>query len=114
MKFPTVTIATTYCLSSDLCRIALGRIPGFRLDRADIALTGAALMMSIGAIPREEAYRAVNLDILALPRHDDRSGAFATVRLFSAGDELGAHACAFALDFARYCRGDRRRLLDVP
>lgn len=46
--------------------IALGRIPGFRLDRAGIALTGAALMMAIGAITPEDAYRAVNLDTLAL------------------------------------------------
>ena len=46
--------------------IALGRIPGFRLDRAGIALTGAALMMAIGAITPEEAYGAVNLETLAL------------------------------------------------
>ncbi len=46
--------------------IALGRIPGFRLDRAGIALTGAALMMAIGAITPEQAYRAVNLETLAL------------------------------------------------
>src|SRR5262249_35258824 len=38
----------------------------FRLDRAGIALTGAALMMAIGAIKPEEAYRAVNLETLAL------------------------------------------------
>jgi hypothetical protein len=55
-----------HCLPSDLCGIALGRIPGFRIDRAGIALTGAALMMAIGAITPEEAYRAVNLDTLAL------------------------------------------------
>jgi Na+/H+ antiporter NhaD/arsenite permease-like protein len=46
--------------------MALGRIPGFRLDRAGIALAGAALMMAIGAITPDEAYRAVNLDTLAL------------------------------------------------
>jgi Na+/H+ antiporter NhaD/arsenite permease-like protein len=40
--------------------------PGFRLDRAGIALTGAALMMAVGAITPDEAYRAVNLDTLAL------------------------------------------------
>jgi len=44
----------------------LGRIPGLRLDRAGIALTGAALMMTVGAITPEEAYRAIDLDTLAL------------------------------------------------
>lgn len=46
--------------------VALGRIPGFRLDRAGIALTGAALMMAVGAITPEEAYRAIDLDTIAL------------------------------------------------
>jgi Na+/H+ antiporter NhaD/arsenite permease-like protein len=66
MKFPTVTIATTIVFLLTYAGIALGRIPGFRLNRAGIALTGAALMMAIGAITPEEAYRAVNLDTLAL------------------------------------------------
>jgi Na+/H+ antiporter NhaD/arsenite permease-like protein len=30
--------------------VALGRIPGLRLDRAGIALTGAALMLAAGAL----------------------------------------------------------------
>jgi Na+/H+ antiporter NhaD/arsenite permease-like protein len=46
--------------------VALGRIPGLRLDRAGIALTGAALMMAVGAITPAEAYRAIDLDTLAL------------------------------------------------
>src|SRR5437660_9706322 len=46
--------------------VALGRIPGLRLDRAGIALTGAALMMAVGAITPDEAYRAIDLDTLAL------------------------------------------------
>src|SRR5215467_4509856 len=66
MKFPTLTIVTAIVLLLTYAGIALGRIPGFRLDRAGIALTGAALMMAIGAITPEEAYRAVNLDTLAL------------------------------------------------
>jgi len=33
--------------------LSLGRIPGLRLDRAGIALTGAALMMAVGAIAPE-------------------------------------------------------------
>ncbi len=46
--------------------VALGRIPGLRLDRAGIALTGAALMLATGVITPEEAYRAIDLDTLAL------------------------------------------------
>jgi Na+/H+ antiporter NhaD/arsenite permease-like protein len=66
MEFPTLTIATATVFFLTYAGIALGRIPGFRLDRAGIALTGAALMMAIGAIAPEEAYRAVNLETLAL------------------------------------------------
>ena len=66
MRFPTLTIATAIVFLLTYAGIALGRIPGFRLDRAGIALTGAALMMAIGAITPDEAYRAVNLDTLAL------------------------------------------------
>ncbi len=63
--FPTA-IATAIIFVVTYAGISLGRIPGLRLDRAGIALTGAALMMAVGAITPEEAYRAVNLDTLAL------------------------------------------------
>jgi Na+/H+ antiporter NhaD/arsenite permease-like protein len=66
MTSSTLTIATAIVFLLTYGSIALGRIPGLRLDRAGIALTGAALMMAIGAITPEEAYRAVNLDTLAL------------------------------------------------
>ncbi len=56
--FPT-TIATVLIFVLVYSGISLGRIPGFRLDRAGIALTGAALMMAVGAITPEEAYRAI-------------------------------------------------------
>src|SRR6516225_4604242 len=66
MKSPMLAIATAIVFLLTYSGIALGRVPGFRLDRAGIALTGAALMMAIGAVTPEEAYRAVNLDTLAL------------------------------------------------
>jgi Na+/H+ antiporter NhaD/arsenite permease-like protein len=66
MEFSTLTIATTIVFFLTYGGIALGRIPGLRLDRAGIALTGAALMLAIGAITPEDAYRAVNLETLAL------------------------------------------------
>jgi Na+/H+ antiporter NhaD/arsenite permease-like protein len=60
------TIATAVIFILTYTGVSLGRIPGFRLDRAGIALTGAALMMAVGAVAPEEAYRAINLDTLAL------------------------------------------------
>ncbi len=65
MRSP-ITIATAIIFILTYADVSLGRIPGFRLDRAGIALTGAALMMAVGAITPEEAYRAINLDTLAL------------------------------------------------
>jgi Na+/H+ antiporter NhaD/arsenite permease-like protein len=46
--------------------VALGRIPGLRLDRAGFALTGAAMTMAVGALTPREAYQAIDLDTLAL------------------------------------------------
>jgi hypothetical protein len=66
MNPAATTIATAIIFALTYGGISLGRIPGLRLDRAGIALAGAALMMAVGAITPEEAYRAVNLDTLAL------------------------------------------------
>jgi Na+/H+ antiporter NhaD/arsenite permease-like protein len=46
--------------------VALGRLPGFRLDRAGAALLGASLMVASGALDLQEAYRAIDLDTIAL------------------------------------------------
>ncbi len=46
--------------------MALGRIPGLKLDRAGAALAGAAGMVACGALSLEEAYRAVDLNTLTL------------------------------------------------
>src|ERR1051325_11429858 len=50
IKSSTLAIAAAIVFLLTYGSIALGRIPGLRLDRAGIALTGAALMMAIGAI----------------------------------------------------------------
>jgi Na+/H+ antiporter NhaD/arsenite permease-like protein len=60
------TFATGAIFVVTYAGVALGRIPGLRLDRAGIALTGAALTMAVGAITPAEAYRAIDLDTLAL------------------------------------------------
>jgi len=46
--------------------IALGRVPGLRLDRAGAALAGATGMVASGALSLEEAYRAVDLNTITL------------------------------------------------
>jgi Na+/H+ antiporter NhaD/arsenite permease-like protein len=46
--------------------VAIGRIPGLRLDRAGIALLGGAAMIAIGALSMEDAYRAINFDTITL------------------------------------------------
>jgi Na+/H+ antiporter NhaD/arsenite permease-like protein len=46
--------------------LAIGRIPGLRIDRAGIALVGASLMIASGALPLEDAYRAVDLNTITL------------------------------------------------
>lgn len=46
--------------------IAIGRLPGLRVDRAGAALIGAALMVGCGVLSLEEAYRAIDLDTITL------------------------------------------------
>jgi Na+/H+ antiporter NhaD/arsenite permease-like protein len=46
--------------------IAVGRLPGSRLDRTGAALLGASLMVASGALTLDEAYRAIDLDTVAL------------------------------------------------
>jgi Na+/H+ antiporter NhaD/arsenite permease-like protein len=46
--------------------LAIGRIPGLRIDRAGIALVGASLMVASGALTLDEAYKAVDLDTITL------------------------------------------------
>jgi len=46
--------------------IALGRLPGFRIDRAGAALLGASLMVGFGVLSLQDAYRAIDVDTIAL------------------------------------------------
>jgi Na+/H+ antiporter NhaD/arsenite permease-like protein len=46
--------------------VAFGRLPFFRIDRAGAAFLGAALMLASGVVSREAAYRAIDLDTIAL------------------------------------------------
>ncbi len=46
--------------------IAIGKLPGFYLDRAGAALLGASLMVGIGVLSLDEALRAIDFDTIAL------------------------------------------------
>ncbi|HEX4113901.1 MAG TPA: SLC13 family permease [Stellaceae bacterium] len=59
-------IATLVIFAATYLVVAIGRVPGLRLDRAGAALIGAALMVAAGSLSLNEAYRAIDLDTLAL------------------------------------------------
>ncbi len=46
--------------------VAIGRIPGLRLDRAGIAFLGGAAMIAFGGVSLDDAFRAVDWDAIAL------------------------------------------------
>jgi len=46
--------------------IAIGKLPGFHLDRAGAALLGASLMVGTGVLSLDQAYRAIDFDTIAL------------------------------------------------
>src|SRR5499427_1417963 len=55
-----VIFAATYAV------VAVGKIPVYRIDRAGAALLGGSLMVGIGVLTAEEAYRAVDFDTITL------------------------------------------------
>lgn len=66
---PPDSLATTAAIVIFLATyavIALGRLPGFRLDRAGAALIGASLMVASGVMTMTEAYSAIDFDTIVL------------------------------------------------
>jgi Na+/H+ antiporter NhaD/arsenite permease-like protein len=55
-----VIFAMTYLV------LAIGRLPGFWLDRAGAALVGASLMVAVGVVPLEEVPKAIDFDTIIL------------------------------------------------
>jgi Na+/H+ antiporter NhaD/arsenite permease-like protein len=60
------SIAAGVVFAASYLALAIGRIPGLSIDRAGIALVGAALMVASGALSLEDAYQAVDLDTITL------------------------------------------------
>jgi Na+/H+ antiporter NhaD/arsenite permease-like protein len=46
--------------------LALGRLPGFRVDRTGAAIIGASLMVGVNALSLREAQQAINFDTIIL------------------------------------------------
>ena len=63
---PPVRIAAIGVFAVTYVALALGRLPGLRIDRAGIALVGASLMLATGAMNLGSAARAIDFDTLAL------------------------------------------------
>jgi Na+/H+ antiporter NhaD/arsenite permease-like protein len=55
-----IIVLTTYA------GVAVGNVPGLRMNRATIALVGAATLVAVGAIHEEEAFAALDIGTLLL------------------------------------------------
>ncbi len=60
------SLAAAVVFAASYFALALGKIPFLAIDRAGVALVGACLMVVAGALPLQEAYRAVDLDTITL------------------------------------------------
>ena len=59
-------IAATAIFAATYLFIAVGKLPGYHLDRAGAALLGASLMVGVGVLTLDEAYAAVDLGTITL------------------------------------------------
>jgi Na+/H+ antiporter NhaD/arsenite permease-like protein len=60
LLIPILIFAGTYLV------LAVGRLPGFRVDRTGAAIIGASLMLASGVLTVEQAYAAINYDTIML------------------------------------------------
>src|SRR5512135_1614451 len=58
--------AATLIFAATYLALALGRVPGLRLDRASIALIGAVAMIASGVIDFRDAAAAIDVETIAL------------------------------------------------
>jgi Citrate transporter len=60
------TIAAVTIFIGTYLFIAIGKLPGYQLDRAGAALLGASLMVGLGVVSLDQAYRAIDFDTITL------------------------------------------------
>src|SRR5690242_3699184 len=61
-----VRVAAIAIFAATYLIIAIGRLPGFHIDRAGSALVGASLMLALGAVALDEAMQAIDFATIAL------------------------------------------------
>jgi Na+/H+ antiporter NhaD/arsenite permease-like protein len=61
-----VRIAAAAIFVASYAALAIGKVPGLSIDRAGVALVGACLMVASGAMPLDDAYKAVDFDTITL------------------------------------------------
>jgi Na+/H+ antiporter NhaD/arsenite permease-like protein len=66
LEWDTKTVAATVIFAASYLALALGRVPGLSIDRAGIALVGACLMVASGALPLDDAYKAIDFNTITL------------------------------------------------
>ena len=62
----TRRVAAGGIFAASYLALAIGKVPGLSIDRAGVALVGACLMVASGALPLEDAYKAIDLDTITL------------------------------------------------
>ena len=65
-KQDTADIAAVLIFIGTYAVIAIGKLPGSHMDRAGAALLGASLMLATGLLSLDDAYRAIDVDTIAL------------------------------------------------
>ena len=60
------TISAITIFAGTYLFIAIGKLPGYQLDRAGAALLGASLMVGLGVVSLDQAYRAIDFDTITL------------------------------------------------
>ena len=61
-----VASATVLVFALTYVGMALGRIPGLRVDRSGIAMVAAVLLVAMGAIPADQIVKAIHFPTLLL------------------------------------------------
>src|SRR5260221_11774212 len=59
-------IATVTIFIATYAVVAVDKVPVYRIDRAGAALLGGSLMLGIGVLTPQEAYRAIDFDTITL------------------------------------------------
>ncbi|HKS87860.1 MAG TPA: anion transporter [Stellaceae bacterium] len=62
----TANLAAAAIFAATYVALALGRLPGLRIDRAGIALVGASLMLAFGGMNLGETMQAIDFNTVAL------------------------------------------------